>query len=188
MRTAQPIELRDAKQVRCSQRLRRWLGRNHHDACDARHLRGDGRHQQSGGQRMATAWHIATDRAKRAHKLTCREPFYRRIAPRLRQLANSESVNLLGCGGQRFLHRDAGGSPGGSHLFRGHNQIGLVCQPIELRCVAQQGAVATLAHIRHNALDGGPHAIERRAAALFERGQRLFGLPRASSFALNCFH
>ena len=35
--------------------------------------------------------------------------------------------------------------------------------------IAQQRAVAFFAHIGHDALDGGQHGIERRAAALFER-------------------
>ncbi len=62
-------------------------------------------------------------------------------------------------------------SPCGGHLVRCDAQNGYVCEAVEFGGVAEQSAVTLLAHIVHDTFDGGQHGIERRAAAIFERGE-----------------
>ena len=60
-------------------------------------------------------------------------------------------------------------------------------EAVELRRIAEQCAIAVFAHIGDDALDGGQHSIERRAAAPFQRGEDLRCLLCASSFGPDQF-
>ncbi len=188
MRAAEAIELRNAQQMRGGESLRRGLGRDHSDALDARHLRGNRGHQQRGGQRMTAAGHIATHRAERTNKLAGGEAGDGFIAPGGGQLRNGKGANLIGGGGESLAHRGIDGLPRGGHLFRRNAQSTRAGEAVELRGIAQQSAVALLAHIGDDALDGGQHSIERRAAALFESGEEFRCLPRAASFGSDELH
>ena len=61
------------------------------------------------------------------------------------------------------------------------------CEAVESSGVAEQRAVALFAHIGHDALDGGQHSIERRAATIFQRGEKLCCLPCAAAFGPDQF-
>src|ERR1035441_9923569 len=188
MRAAQAIELRNAEQMRGGERFRSGFGRDDHDALNAGHLRGTGGHQQRGGQRMAAAGHVATHRAERAHKLACGEAGNRRCIPRRRQLALGKAANLLRSRGHGLAQRGTDGLPRSGHFVLRHAQRIRAGKPVELGRIAQQSAITLFAHIGDNALDCGQHAVERRAAALFERSKNFCCLPRASSFGPDHFH
>jgi hypothetical protein len=61
-------------------------------------------------------------------------------------------------------------------------------EAIELRGVAEQGAIAASAHIGHDAFDGGQNRVKRRAAALFQGGEQLGCLRCAAAFGADDFH
>ena len=86
-------------------------------------------------------------------------------------MGDGKSANLIrGCA-ESFAHCGRYGVPCGGHLFRRNAQVGLVGESVELSGIAEQSTVAPLAHIGHDALDGGQHGIERSAAAIVQ-GQR----------------
>ena len=118
VRAAEAIELGDAEQMRGGQRFRRGLGRDNHDALDARDLRGNCGHQQRGWQRMTAAGHIAADRAERANKLAGGEAGD--ADDLLHDAGSWRFANCadLRCGRrQGFAQRGIDRIPGGGHLF-----------------------------------------------------------------------
>jgi hypothetical protein len=179
---------RNAKQVRGGKRLRRGLGRDNSDALNARHLRGNRGHQQRGGKRMAATGHIATHRAKRKNKLACGETGDGGFAPGCGQLSNSKGANLIGSNGESLTHRGSEAVPRCGHLFRRNMQRVRAGEAVELSGIAKQRAVALFAHIGNDALDGGQHSVERRAATIFEGGQDFRCLLCGSAFGPDQFH
>ena len=87
-------------------------------------------------------------------------------------MADGEGANLLGRGGEGFAQGGIDGVPRSGHLFRCDTQFGRIFEAVEFGGVAEQGAVAPLAHIGDDAFDGGQDLVERRAAAMFERSQQ----------------
>jgi hypothetical protein len=102
-----------------------------------RYLRGNGSHQQRGGQRMTAAGHITTHRTERAHKLAGGEAGDGFVAEGCGELRDGEGANLFGCRRQRFLHCRRDGVPCGGHLIGSDAQSGGTGKAIELRGVAQ---------------------------------------------------
>jgi hypothetical protein len=144
---------------------------------------------------MPPAGHIAADRTERAHKLARRQAGSDSRST-ISASAAGKSANLLcGCA-QRIAQSRIERLPRRGHLFRRHAQRRRAAQPVEFRRVAEQRAIAALAHVGHNALHRGQHSVQRRAAAPFQRRQRLPPRPArfvlwsgsASSFPNPCSH
>ena len=120
---------------------------------------------------MATAGHIAAHRAEGTNKLAGGEAGDWFLAERGGKLGNSKGANLIGSGGESFLHFRSDCIPRRCHFFGRDAQDTYAGKAVELSGVAEQGAVALLAHIGHDASDGGQHGVERRAATIFEGGE-----------------
>jgi len=55
-------------------------------------------------------------------------------------------------------------------------------EAVELSGIAEQSAITPLTYIGHDTLDHGQDSIERRAAAIFERGEKFCCLLCAAAF------
>src|SRR6185437_3476467 len=187
MRPPHAVKLPDPHQVRRRQRLLRRLGRNHHDPLHARHLCGNRRHQQRRWQRMPPARHVTSHRSQRPHHLPACQPRLV-LAPVLRHLLLREPANLLCRRAQSLLQRGTRRLPRRRHLLARHAKRLASRQPVQSRRVPQQRAIALLAHGRHNPPHVRHHAIQRRAAAVFQFRHQGSRLACAAPLGPNQFH
>jgi hypothetical protein len=82
-----------------------------------------------------------------------------------------EGLNLRGRRHQRRSKLRIGCLPCRRHFVWGYAEVRNISKVVEFGCIAEEGAVAALAHICHYAPDGGENCIQRCGAAVLKSGE-----------------
>src|SRR5437762_8882909 len=97
-------------------------------------------------------------------------------------------MNLRGCSFECFAERRINSLPCVGHLMGRYAHGCFVTEPVKLGCITKQRMIATATNTRNDAVDHRQHALERRTAAVLQRGQNFSSLTCSSTLSSNQLH